>query len=83
MIAPASKSMKRENTVRIEAMLASISALLRSERLASFPEGSPILLVPPPISAIGRCPVFCSQRSIMMVSRLPMCRLGAVASKPT
>ena len=31
----------------------------------------------------GRWPVLCSHRSIMMVSRLPMWRLGAVASKPT
>src|SRR5262245_1634873 len=83
MIAPASKSRKREKTVRIVAMLASICSAVSSVRLASLPEGSPILLVPPPISAIGRWPVFCNQRNIMIVSRLPIWRLGAVASKPT
>jgi len=83
MMAPASKSRKREKTVRIEAMLLSICALVSSARIVSFPDGSPILLVPPPISAIGRWPVFASHRNIMIVSKLPMWRLGAVASKPT
>ena len=39
-------------------------------------------LVPPPISAIGRWPVCCSQRSSMIETRLPTCRLSAVQSKP-
>jgi hypothetical protein len=45
-------------------------------------EGSPIIEVPPPISAIGRWPVFWSQCSIMIWISDPACRLLAVASKP-
>ncbi len=32
--------------------------------------------VPPPISEIGRCPVFWNQCSIMIWIRPPACRLG-------
>ena len=44
--------------------------------------GSPTLDVPPPISTIGTCPVFCSQRSIMICMSEPTCSEVAVASKP-
>src|SRR5438552_1641797 len=53
-MAPASKSRKREKTLRIEAILLSICPLVSSARVASLPDGSPILLVQPPSSAIGR-----------------------------
>ena len=51
------------------AMLASICSGVSSWRVSSRPEGSPTLVVPPPISAIGLWPVFCHQRSIMICSR--------------
>ena len=51
-------------------------------RASSLPEGSPTRVVPPPMSAMGRPPVFCSQRSIMMGSMEPTCSEGAVQSKP-
>src|SRR6185312_9659416 len=51
-------------------------------RASSLPDGSPIRVVPPPISTTGRCPCFCSSRSAMICTRLPTCRLSAVQSKP-
>jgi hypothetical protein len=77
-----SKDSRLVKVSRIWPMLASICSLLSSWRDSSLPEGSPTLVVPPPIRAIGRCPVFCSQRSIMICTRWPMCRESAVASKP-
>jgi hypothetical protein len=59
-----------------------IAASVRRRRLSSLPEGSPTRVVPPPISAIGRCPVCCSQYSIMIGSSEPTCSDGAVQSKP-
>jgi hypothetical protein len=46
-------------------------------------EGSPTRVVPPPISAIGRWPVCCSQCSIMIGNSEPMCSEagGAVESR--
>ena len=40
------------------------------------------MVVPPPISAIGLPPVFCSQRSIMICNSEPTCSEGAVQSNP-
>ena len=81
MIAPALAEVEeaREHR-RIAAMLAAIVASSSSWPGIVRPDGSPILVVPPPISAIGRLPVFCSQRSIMICTRCPTCRLSAVAS---
>ena len=45
-------------------------------------EGSPTLVVPPPIRVSGLCPVFCSQRSIMIWISEPTWRDLAVASNP-
>ncbi len=36
-------------------------------------------MVPPPISVIGLLPLCCSQYSIIMVRKLPMCSDGAGA----
>ncbi len=47
-----------------------MSAAVSILRLSSLPEGSPTLVVPPPISTIGLWPVFWSRRSIMIDSRL-------------
>ena len=53
-----------------------------SFRLASLPDGSPILVVPPPMRTMGRWPVRCMCRSSMIGTRLPACRESAVASNP-
>jgi hypothetical protein len=79
---PSPKPRNRSKTCRIEAMLAAISWSLSSRRVSSLPEGSPTLVVPPPISTIGLWPVRCSQRSSMIETSEPTCRLSAVASKP-
>src|SRR5580704_2345484 len=67
---------------RIPAMFAAICASVSNWRDSSLPDGSPMRVVPPPISATGRWPCFCSRRRIMMPTRLPTCRLSAVQSKP-
>ncbi len=59
-----------------------MSSSVRSRRLSSLPEGSPTRVVPPPISAIGRPPVCCSQYSIMIWISEPTCSEDAVQSKP-
>ena len=66
----------------IPAMLASICAAVSICRDSSLPEGSPIRVVPPPISATGLWPCFCISRSSMICTRLPTCRQSAVRSKP-
>ena len=63
-------------------MFWSIISSVISLRASSRKDGSPILDVPPPISAIGWCPVFCSHRSIMICISEPTCKEGAVASNP-
>ena len=67
-------------TWRIPAMLRAICSSDKSWRDSSFPEGSPIFVVPPPINTIGLLPVFWNQRSSMIDMRLPICRLSAVQS---
>ena len=64
------------------ALLASIASTVSSLRLSSLPDGSPTMVVPPPISATGLPPVSCSQCSIMICTSEPTCSEGAVASKP-
>jgi hypothetical protein len=79
---PSPNWMKWEKALRMPALLASISATVMSLRLSSFPDGSPTIVVPPPISATGLPPIFCSQCSIMIWTSEPTCRDGAVQSKP-
>ncbi len=62
------------------ALLLSMSASDRILRVSSLPEGSPTRVVPPPMSTTGLPTVCCSQRSIMIESRLPTCSEGAVQS---
>ena len=69
-------------TCRMPARLLAICSTVRSLRDSSLNEGSPILVVPPPMSAIGLWPVFCIQRSIMIWTSEPACSEAAVASKP-
>jgi hypothetical protein len=45
--------------------------------------GSPIIPVAPPTSAYGTCPARCRRMAVTICRRFPMCRLGAVGSKPT
>jgi hypothetical protein len=56
----------------------------RSRRLRSVerPDGSPIIPVAPPTTAIGRCPASWRRRWITIGIRWPMCRLVAVGSWP-
>jgi hypothetical protein len=63
------KFRKRENTDLMRARLSAMSCSVSSRRLSSFPDGSPTRVVPPPISAIGRWPVCCSQYIIMIDKR--------------
>ena len=53
-----------------------------STRSADLPLGSPISPVAPPTSPIGRCPASWKRRMVSSRTRLPMCRPGAVGSKP-
>ena len=59
-----------------------MSSSVRSFLASSLPDGSPTRVVPPPIRAIGRWPVFCSQYSIMIGSSEPTWSEDAVQSKP-
>ena len=45
--------------------------------------GSPIMPVAPPTRAYGVWPASWSRFAVRICTRLPMCRLGAVGSKPT
>jgi len=58
--------------------------LLVGEKLARFvaPRRIPHFGGAAPISTMGRCPVCCRRRSSMICTRLPTCRLSAVASNP-
>ena len=69
-------------TFLMPSMLAPICSSVSSGRASSRNEGSPTFVVPPPISVIGRWPVFCHQRSIMICSNEPTCSESAVQSKP-
>ncbi len=69
-------------TCWMPALLWAMSSSDSSLRASSLNDGSPIFEVPPPISTIGLWPVFCIQRSSMICSSEPMCRLSAVQSKP-
>jgi hypothetical protein len=64
------------------AMLAAICVSVSSGRSSARNDGSPIRVVPPPISTMGLPPHFCSQRSIMIWISEPACSDCAVASKP-
>ena len=82
MIAAWSPS-KRRNRSKMRRMLALLAAIFASSsscRPSSLPLGSPTLVVPPPIRTIGRWPVCCRWRSIMMETRLPTWSDGAVQS---
>ena len=52
------------------------------ERISVRPDGSPIIAVPPPISAIGLLPAICMRFIRQSAIKWPTCRLSAVGSKP-
>ena len=79
---PGAKSRKRESCSRIASEFARTTSGVFSWRSAVFPLGSPIIPVPPPTSATGRCPCRCRCASAITGTRFPTCRLGAVGSKP-
>ena len=81
-VGPSPKVRNCENTRSMPSRLAAIRSSESSWRESSLPEGSPTLVVPPPMSTIGLCPVRCHQRSSMMGISEPTCRLSAVQSKP-
>src|SRR3712207_8685193 len=54
---------------RSEAMLDWMSSWVRSLRASSLPDGSPILVVPPPMTTIGLWPACCIRLSIMIWTR--------------
>ena len=79
---PSPKLRKRENTLKMPRLLDWISSTVRMRRVSSRPDGSPTIVVPPPISAIALFPVCWSQCSIMICTSEPTCKEGAVQSKP-
>ena len=81
-VGPSPKVRNLANTSLMLAMLAAISSSPRNFLASSLPDGSPTLVVPPPISTIGLWPVFCNSLNNMIDTRDPACRLGAVQSKP-
>ena len=81
-VGPSPNLRKFVKPLRMPAMFLAICSSPISLRDSSRNEGSPILVVPPPISTMGLCPACCSRRNSMMPTMLPTCRLSAVASKP-
>jgi hypothetical protein len=76
------KSRKRSSWVRIEARFASRVSRSRSRRSFDAPDGSPIMPVPPPTTAIGRPPWRCRWISPKIGTRWPMWSHGPDGSKP-
>ena len=81
-VGPSPKTRNCEKTRLMPSMLASIRSSDRSWRDSSLPDGSPTLVVPPPIRTIGLWPACCHQRSSMIGINEPTWRLSAVQSKP-
>ncbi len=68
---PSPKVRNFEKTVLMLALLASISSSVSILRDSSRPDGSPTMVVPPPISAMALLPVRWSQCSIMICTSEP------------
>ena len=81
-VAPSPKLRNLVNTWRMPSRLWAICSTESILRDSSLNDGSPILVVPPPISAMGLWPVFCIQRSIMIWTSEPAWSEVAVASNP-
>jgi hypothetical protein len=81
-VGPSSKLRNRRSWAPIASRLASSTSVSRNWRSSLRPEGSPIIPVAPPTSAIGAWPASWKRRSSMIDCRLPMCSESAVGSKP-
>ena len=68
------KVFSAEKTFFIPEILPSICASLSKGLSSALNEGSPTLVVPPPMSVIGWPPVFCNHRSIIIWIKLPTCK---------
>ena len=65
-----------------QAALWAMSSLVSILRMSVRPEGSPIMVVPPPIRAMGLLPAICSRFIRVSAIKWPAVRLSAVQSKP-
>ena len=79
---PSEKSINRLICFLKHSQLCSIVSFVIMLRISVLPEGSPIMAVPPPISAIGLLPASCSRFIRHSAIKCPTCRLSAVGSKP-
>ena len=79
---PSEKSIKRSICRLKQAALCSMSSIVSILRMSVRPEGSPIIVVPPPISAIGLLPAICRRFISVSAIKWPAVRLSAVQSKP-
>ena len=71
-----------QNVFKIFLIFFSICASDKIFLVSSLPDGSPILVVPPPNKTIGLCPCFCNNFRHIICIKLPTCKLAAVLSKP-
>src|SRR5690606_5797979 len=77
-----SKFRKRDNTRFIPATLWFKASSVKRFLSSDFPEGSPIIPVAPPTSAIGLCPKFFRCTNKMIGTKLPICKESEVGSNP-
>ena len=82
MALPSPKSMKRSIWRLKHSALWSISSLVSILRMSVRPEGSPIMVVPPPMSATGWLPAIWRRFISVSAIKWPAVRLSAVQSKP-
>ncbi len=74
--------MKRSIWRRKHSALWSMSSRVSIFRISVRPEGSPIIVVPPPIKAMGWLPAICRRFISVRAMKCPAVRLSAVQSKP-
>ena len=79
---PSEKSMNFSICFLKQAALWAISSLVSILRISVRPEGSPIMVVPPPIRAMGLLPASCRRFIRVSARKWPAVRLSAVQSKP-
>ncbi len=79
---PSPKSMKRSIWRLKHSALWLMSSMVSILRISVRPEGSPIIVVPPPIRAIGLLPASCRRFISVSAIKCPAVRLSAVQSKP-
>ena len=82
MALPSLKSMNFSIWRRKHAALWSMSSRVSILRMSVRPEGSPIMVVPPPIRAMGVLPACCKRFISVSAMKWPAVRLSAVQSKP-